>query len=121
MGYRTAYSINTNLSLAYDSEIWDTHLNINAYILIVARCLMGYWSNLGTIMPYYIYRIAEPMRLEYLDQKASFRDAKERVVSLRKELSVNNTTIVRMIFANSTGEAERLLSIPKDGRVIGED
>lgn len=72
-------------------------------------------------MPYYIYRITEPMSLEYLDEKVRFQEAKERVVSLRKRLSANDTAIVRMVFANSTGEAERLLSIPKDHRVIGED
>lgn len=72
-------------------------------------------------MPYYIYRIVEPTSLDYLDQKVSFREAKELVRKLREGLPSGNNVTVRMVFADSTGEAERLLSIPKDHRVIGED
>lgn len=72
-------------------------------------------------MPYYIYKITEPLLLEYLDETARFLEAKELVKKLRRELTPSSAVKVRMVFADSIGEAERLLTIPRDTRVIGED
>jgi hypothetical protein len=74
-------------------------------------------------MPYYIYRINGPLLFEHLDEKTSFQEAKSVVRELRNNLAANDVATIRMVFANSTEDAERLLSIPRnrDHRVIGED
>jgi hypothetical protein len=72
-------------------------------------------------MPYYIYRIVEPRKLQHLDTKAKFRDAKTTVRGLREQQEENDGATIRMIFAKTTAEAEKLLSAPKDDRIIGEE
>ena len=71
-------------------------------------------------MPYYIYRVSGPKKLEYLDVEEKYREAKSRVKELRTAQAADEEAIVRMIFAKTAGEAEKLLSIPKDDRVIGD-
>ena len=41
--------------------------------------------------------------------------------ALRQDHPLSGDAAYRMIFAKSMGEAERLLSTPRDERVIGED
>ncbi|MBK1701756.1 hypothetical protein [Thiococcus pfennigii] len=72
-------------------------------------------------MPYYIYRIEPPLILTHLDTKGSYQEARGRVRDLRATRGADDTTLYRMIFAHHEAEAERLLSIPRDERVIGED
>jgi len=71
-------------------------------------------------MPYYIYRISEPKKLEYIDEKVKYKEARSQVDELRKAQPADDQAIVRMVFAKTPGEAEKLLSIPKDDRVIGD-
>ena len=71
-------------------------------------------------MPYYIYRVSGPKNLEYLDVEEKYREAKARVNELRATQAEDDEAIVRMIHAKTAGEAEKLLSIPKDDRVIGD-
>jgi len=72
-------------------------------------------------MPYYVYRVNDLRSLECLDHKDRYQDAKARVRDLRGDLPTSDAAKIRMVFAKSTSEAEKLLSIPKDPRVIGED
>lgn len=72
-------------------------------------------------MPYYVYRIQADRRLEYLSTCTLYQEAKALVRALRTEQGIEDPGSVRLVFANSTGEAERLLSLPRDDRVIGED
>jgi len=72
-------------------------------------------------MPYFVYRVNSPKQLEYVDNKNEYRAAKELVRNLRSEQQNAAPGTVRMIFAKTRGEAEKLLSAPRDGRVIGED
>ena len=71
-------------------------------------------------MPYYIYRVSGPKKLEYIDIKEKYREAKSQVSDLRAAQAADDEAIVRMVFAKTAGEAEKLLSIPKDDRVIGD-
>lgn len=71
-------------------------------------------------MPYYIYRVSGPKKLEYLDVEEKYREAKSRLSDLRAAQAADDEAIVRMVFAKTAGEAEKLLSIPKDDRVIGD-
>lgn len=72
-------------------------------------------------MPYYIYRIDSPLILTHLDTKGSYQEARTRVRDLRATQGHDDAALYRMIFAHHEAEAERLLSIPRDDRVIGED
>lgn len=72
-------------------------------------------------MPYFVYEISPPLKLTYLDTKDKYNEARAIVRGLREERGANDGIEFRMIFAKSRGEAERLLSTPRDERVIGED
>lgn len=73
-------------------------------------------------MPYFIYRITpNPLTLEYLDTKDKYREARTLVRDLRARHPTEDPGNIRMIFAKTTGEAEKLLSQPRDDRIIGED
>ena len=60
-------------------------------------------------MPYYVYKIHPPKRLEYMDAFDAYREAKLFTRARRKELGSEDTCTVRMIFAPSKEQAERLL------------
>jgi len=72
-------------------------------------------------MPYYVYRVHSPQNLDYVDVKNEYRPARELVRSLRSEQDGADPGSIRMIFAKTRGEAEKLLSAPRDTRVIGDD
>lgn len=72
-------------------------------------------------MPYFVYRILPPKKLEHLDTTDKYQEAKKLVRGLRAELGPESVNSVRMIFAKTQGEAEKLLSMPREERVIGED
>ena len=72
-------------------------------------------------MPYYVYKITPSLKLSHLDTKERYQDARVLVRSLRAEQTADDDADYRMIFAKHESEAERLLSTPRDDRVIGED
>lgn len=72
-------------------------------------------------MPYFVYQISPPLRLTHLDTTERYQDARTLVRQLRESRADDDTSDFRLIFANHQSEAERLLSRPKDERVIGED
>lgn len=72
-------------------------------------------------MPYYIYKIHPPKRLEYIDEFDAYRDAKTFTRIKRKELTPEDGCNVRMIFAPGKEQAERLLSAVREARPLGED
>ncbi|MBK1723434.1 hypothetical protein [Thiocystis violacea] len=72
-------------------------------------------------MPYFVYKISPPRVLEYIATLDRYQEAREIVRSQRAEEPRDSGVEYRMIFARQQGEAEKLLSIPRDERVIGED
>lgn len=72
-------------------------------------------------MPYFVYRITPELRLTCIDAHERYQDARALVRRLREEKAEADETDIRMIFAQHQSEAERLLSTPRDDRVIGED
>lgn len=71
-------------------------------------------------MPYFVYRIQEkPRKLDHLETFSSYRDAKVYVREQRNQSGEVDS--VRMIFAHNDIEAEKLLTTPREERVIGED
>jgi hypothetical protein len=72
-------------------------------------------------MPYFIYKITPPLQLTPIETKDKYKDARSSVRGLRREQPQGEEDQYRMVFAKSRGEAEKLLSTPRDERVIGED
>ena len=72
-------------------------------------------------MPYFIYKITPPLQLTHIDTKQAYKDARTLVRELRNGQSKDADIQFRMVFAKDRSEAERLLSTPRDERVIGED
>lgn len=72
-------------------------------------------------MAYYVYKIYPLKRLEYIDEFEAYRDAKTFARAMRKELSPEDDCTVRMIFAPSREQAERLLKETREARPLGED
>jgi hypothetical protein len=72
-------------------------------------------------MPYFVYRVSPKLELRYIDTKDRYQEARGLVRSLREQRAPDDDGDFRLIFANQQGEAERLLSTPRDERVIGED
>jgi hypothetical protein len=72
-------------------------------------------------MAYYVYKIFAPKRLEYVDEFEAYRDAKTFTRGLRKQLAAKDECTVRMIFAPSKEQAERLLAEIREARPLGED
>ncbi len=70
-------------------------------------------------MPYFVYRISPPRELSHIATLENYQDARTRVRALRQE--GERGVEYRLVFARQIGEAERLLSTPRDERVIGED
>jgi hypothetical protein len=72
-------------------------------------------------MAYFIYKIFEPKRLEFVEMFAAYRDARTFARELRKELKSADGCTVRMIFAPDRDQAERLLTEVREARPLGED
>jgi sulfur relay (sulfurtransferase) DsrF/TusC family protein len=71
-------------------------------------------------MPYFVYRIQEkPRKLDHLETFPSYKEAKVYVREQRQQS--NDVESIRMIFARNDIEAEKLLTAPREERVIGED
>jgi len=78
-------------------------------------------------MPYFVYYVtqhADSKRksLEHLETINNFKAARSLAREKRAELKANGSASdCRLIFAKNQTEAEKLLSTPRDERVIGED
>ncbi len=72
-------------------------------------------------MPYFVYKITPPCQLEHLDTVEHYQRAREIVRERRRNEPPGTGVEYRLIFARQQGEAEHLLSTPRDPRVIGED
>ena len=72
-------------------------------------------------MPYFVYKITPPLQLTHVETKDKYKDARTLVRGLRNDHSGEQNLQYRMVFANNPAEAEKLLSTPRDERVIGED
>ena len=72
-------------------------------------------------MPFYIFRITADNELKYLAEEEKYRPAREKVRALRNS-SDDDTATYRMVFANTVGQGEKLLSVTEqDGKIIGDD
>lgn len=78
-------------------------------------------------MPYFVYYVTvnpdnNTKKLEYIDTKDNYREARALAREIRAGMDRSNPhRECRMIFAKTQVEAEKLLSVPREERVIGED
>ncbi len=78
-------------------------------------------------MPYFVYYVtqhADTKRksLEFVDSFDAFKTARNLAREKRAELKADGSAgDCRLIFAKNQTEAEKLLSAPRDERVVGED
>lgn len=78
-------------------------------------------------MPYYVYYVeqqeaAERKALEHLETCDNFKTARTLARTKREELrAAGSPRDCRLIFAKNQTEAEKLLSAPREERVVGED
>ena len=78
-------------------------------------------------MPYFVYYIDQPAggnkkALEHLQTFDNYKSARALTREQRAELkSQSSTRDCRLIFAKNQTEAEKLLSAPREERVVGED
>lgn len=78
-------------------------------------------------MPYFVYYITEipetkVKKLNYIDDFTNFKEARSLAREKRGELTAESEyQDCRLIFAKNKVEAEKLLSAPREERVIGED
>jgi len=78
-------------------------------------------------MPYFVYYVTtnpanNTKTLEYIDTKDSYREARALARETRTNMDRSNPNReCRMIFAKNDVAAEKLLSAPREERVIGED
>lgn len=72
-------------------------------------------------MAYFVYRIFPDRRLEFIDRFDDYRSAKVFVRARRQALEPDDDSTVRMVFAPSQEQAERLLMEVREARPLGED
>ena len=64
-------------------------------------------------MPYFIYRVFAPLRLEKVTDRKSFGEASAEAKALRASPELPADCTIRVIFAADETEAGRLLSQPR--------
>ena len=72
-------------------------------------------------MPYFVYRLTGPRSLEGAGVFPSYREARSAVREMRRTLDPDDPVTVRMVFAASEAQAERLLTERREPRPLGED
>lgn len=72
-------------------------------------------------MPYFIYKIRPIKQLEFVEKFDKFRDAKQQVKTMRKNMTVADNALVKMIFAKNQVEAGLLLKEEREPRPQGDD
>ncbi len=76
-------------------------------------------------MPYFVFDITiHPQSgaklLKHLETFSDYHSARKRVLAERKNAPERPADELRMIFANNLVEAEKLLSAPREERIIGD-
>lgn len=77
-------------------------------------------------MPYFVYYVttsteSNTKTLEHIETFDTFKPARTLAREQRSALSDQANRDCRLIFAKNQTEAEKLLSAPREERVVGED
>lgn len=74
-----------------------------------------------TRVPYFVYRLRPPRPPEKAGSFEAYREARTAVREMRRALGRDDPVTVRMVFAPSEAQAERLLTERREPRPLGED
>lgn len=72
-------------------------------------------------MPYFVFRISPPKKLTLLEAFPAYRDARQYARAQRAELSAEDPTVIKVLFAPNESQARTLLQIEREPRPLGED
>ena len=72
-------------------------------------------------MPYFVYSVAADSKLELIRSFDSYREAKQAATAARLKPSVNESRLVRIIFAQDPVEAEELLRTKRERQPSEDD
>lgn len=72
-------------------------------------------------MPYFVYKIFDNKKLEFVESFGKYREAKDLSRSMRADMTADENHTVKMVFAKHQDEAERLLMQKRKPRPLGED
>ncbi len=72
-------------------------------------------------MPYFVYKVLPDNQLAYYDSFDNYGEAKQLVYQQRQNEPKGSAAVIRMMHAANQAEAERLLTAPRDDRIIGDD
>jgi hypothetical protein len=73
-------------------------------------------------MPYYIYKIHQPLRnLEKIEEHDAFKAASDRAKVLRREIAPGQDYLVKVMYADNELQAEDLLSQVREKQPITGD
>lgn len=72
-------------------------------------------------MPYFIYRLTPPKRLQLLERFDNYREARDFARNERKAMTPTQDATVKVIFAPTQEQAEKLLTTEREPRPLGED
>lgn len=72
-------------------------------------------------MPYFVYKVFPIKQLEFVQQAQHYREARDRARAMRKALQEGDDYSVKVIFAQSADQAERLLTEEREPRPVGEE
>lgn len=72
-------------------------------------------------MPYFVYKVFPPKRLELVQTAQQYRQARDLARSLRMSLQESDNYTLKVIFAQNPDEAERLLTEEREPRPVGEE
>jgi hypothetical protein len=72
-------------------------------------------------MPYFLYKMWPDKSLNQIDVFVRYRDARDAARTMRAELKAEDDCTVKVIFAKNPEEAERLLTMEREPRPMGEN
>ena len=72
-------------------------------------------------MPYFIYKIQQPKRLDYVAEYPDYKSAKKAVTEKRATLQASDNCTLKIIFAKTTEHAEKDFMVERDPIPLGED
>jgi len=105
----------------------EPRVNIRLDFPLLAPGITQQPNQSDNAMPYFVYYVTvnpanNTKKLEYIDTKDNYREARALAREIRAGMDRSDPhRECRMIFAKTQVEAEKLLSIPREERVIGED
>lgn len=72
-------------------------------------------------MPYFVFHISPEKKLRYMADYEGYRDARGFAREQRKELSADDESQIKVIFAPNESQAQKLLLAKREPRPMGED